>query len=445
MKKFLCALLILALALPVCLSAGAAANTENRDIIYRYITETMGYNRAVAVGILSNIRSESNYSTESVGDSGTSFGICQWHGSRGEAMKKYCTDNGFSLTEIYGEKGYLNGQLGYLAYELKHGRVGVGNFFATVPDTAQGAFDAAYKFCVSFEVPSNKESKGITRGTYAVNTLYTLYGGTVDEYSIRFEPNGGSGAPEVCTKREGIPLTLPTQCPVRPGYAFMGWAEIADAKQADYQAGGSYTKNGDAVLYAVWVKSDENGLLYDYVGERLRVTGYAGTSAQVTVPDYVGVYQVIGIAAGAFAGSQTPLTVLVPETVLDIEDGAFGENVTIAALPGSAAYNHAGDHHLNRQCWYPAGSTLTLPVEISMLEDSAFEGTAFLYADLSNTGLFALPEGCFRGSSLRQIHLSSQICYIADSALPANVRIVAPQGSEAARFAAANGYDYTDG
>lgn len=453
MKKFLCALLILALALPVCLSAGAASSTENRDIIYHYLTETLGYSRAAAVGILSNIRSESNYNPESKGDKQngeyTSFGICQWHLGRGTAMKNYCKSNGFAETDIIG-------QLGYLAKELGPGgnRVGVGNYMKTVPDTAQGAYDAAYKFCVSFEAPANPKDKGNTRGIYAVNTLYPMYGGTINEYTIRFDSEGSSGAPMDCTKREGIPLTLPTQCPVRPGYAFAGWAETAGAEQEKYKAGDSYTKNSDAVLYAVWTPCDENGLLFEPSNGNRMVKGYVGTSAQVTIPAYVDVYQVIGIAAGAFTNSQTPLTVLVPESVLDIEEGAFGENVTVAAPLGSAAYNYAGDHHLNRQCWYPAESTLTLPAEISMLEESAFEGTKFLYADLANTGLYALPDGCFKDSKLKQIRLNSLIGYIAPDALPAGVRIVVPKVSEddedsvsikyIKKFAEDNGYECTE-
>ncbi len=70
--------------------------------------------------------------------------------------------------------------------------------------------------------------------------------------TVSYDANGGSGAPAAQTKIYGETLTLSNTVPVREGYSFLGWAESADAAAAQYQPGGSFTKDEDTVLYAVW-------------------------------------------------------------------------------------------------------------------------------------------------------------------------------------------------
>mgnify|MGYP007128040813 CR=1 FL=1 len=57
---------------------------------------------------LPNIQAESSFNPNIYGDSGSSYGICQWHNERFTALKNY--------TE---EWDTLQGQLEYLHYELK--------------------------------------------------------------------------------------------------------------------------------------------------------------------------------------------------------------------------------------------------------------------------------------------------------------------------------------
>ncbi|MBR0355298.1 MAG: InlB B-repeat-containing protein [Oscillospiraceae bacterium] len=76
--------------------------------------------------------------------------------------------------------------------------------------------------------------------------------GTVNSFSVRYDANGGSGAPAGQTKQRGQSLTLSGQIPVRENYRFLGWATKRGATAAQYQAGGSYTVEAPAVLYAVW-------------------------------------------------------------------------------------------------------------------------------------------------------------------------------------------------
>ncbi len=71
-------------------------------------------------------------------------------------------------------------------------------------------------------------------------------------YTISYSANGGSGAPDSQTKWYGESLTLSSTVPTRTGYAFLGWSTSSTATTATYAAGGSYTTNAAATLYAVW-------------------------------------------------------------------------------------------------------------------------------------------------------------------------------------------------
>lgn len=71
-------------------------------------------------------------------------------------------------------------------------------------------------------------------------------------YTIKFNANGGSGAPGNQTKWKNQTLTLSSTKPTRTGYSFLGWSTSSTATSATYSAGGSYTANASATLYAVW-------------------------------------------------------------------------------------------------------------------------------------------------------------------------------------------------
>lgn len=84
-------------------------------------------------------------------------------------------------------------------------------------------------------------------------------------YAVKYNANGGSGAPSSQTKWKDQTLTLSSTKPTRTGYTFLGWATSSSATSAAYSAGSSYTANAAVTLYAVWkahtyaVKYDANG------------------------------------------------------------------------------------------------------------------------------------------------------------------------------------------
>ena len=84
----------------------------------------------------------------------------------------------------------------------------------------------------------------------SVSKTYTIP--ALDSYTVSYNANGGSGAPSSQTKWYGKTLTLSSAKPTRAGYTFLGWSTSSTATSATYAAGGSYTANSGATLYAVW-------------------------------------------------------------------------------------------------------------------------------------------------------------------------------------------------
>lgn len=85
--------------------------------------------------------------------------------------------------------------------------------------------------------------------TKTINLSVTVPAWT--SYTVKYNANGGSGAPSSQTKWKDQTLTLSSTKPTRTGYSFQGWATSASGSVA-YAAGASYTANAAVTLYAVW-------------------------------------------------------------------------------------------------------------------------------------------------------------------------------------------------
>lgn len=94
-------------------------------------------------------------------------------------------------------------------------------------------------------------------------------------YTISYNANGGSGAPGSQTKWKDQTLKLSTTKPTRTGYSFQGWSTSSTATSATYSAGGNYTANSAATLYAVW-KANTYQVIFNANGG----TGAPGTQTK---------------------------------------------------------------------------------------------------------------------------------------------------------------------
>lgn len=128
--------------------------------------------------------------------------------------------------------------------------------------------------------------------TYSANSAVTLYAvWKANTYSVKYNANGGSGAPSAQTKTYGVTLKLSSTIPTRTNYNFLGWATSASATTAKYAAGANYTTNSGTTLYAVWELA--------YV--RPRITGLSAFRVS-PVTDEEGNTQWITDESGTYAG-----------------------------------------------------------------------------------------------------------------------------------------------
>ena len=138
---------------------------KNTALIYQYLRKELKLNHAAACGVLGNIQLESNFNPLALGDGGTSYGICQWHLGRFSDLMSFCNNNDLDYNTVAG-------QLAFLKQELTNGYSGVYQYLLSVPDTPQGAYDAAYYMCVHFESPDQAEARGQQRGNLASKDYY---------------------------------------------------------------------------------------------------------------------------------------------------------------------------------------------------------------------------------------------------------------------------------
>lgn len=89
--------------------------------------------------------------------------------------------------------------------------------------------------------------------SYIANADVTLYAvWKANTYPVKYDANGGSGAPANQTKTYGQTLKLSTTVPTLTNYNFLGWGTSASATTISYAAGANYTVNAAITLYAIW-------------------------------------------------------------------------------------------------------------------------------------------------------------------------------------------------
>lgn len=142
----------------------------NEETLVNFCREVLGMNLAGALGVAANVRCESNFKIGAIGDGGTSYGICQWHAGRRTNLKNWCAANGLDYTA-------LDGQLWYMKHELETSYSAVLSYIRSVANTADGAYNAAYRWCLKFEIPANTEATSRKRGKIARDTYWPKYNG----------------------------------------------------------------------------------------------------------------------------------------------------------------------------------------------------------------------------------------------------------------------------
>lgn len=97
------------------------------------------------------------------------------------------------------------------------------------------------------------------------NPTKTIYAIWMPFFELKYDANGGTGAPASQTRTAAHPtvnrvtFTVPNQTPSKEGYTFKAWADSSTATTAQYQPGGTVDvkhENSPKTVYAVWEGSD---------------------------------------------------------------------------------------------------------------------------------------------------------------------------------------------
>lgn len=96
--------------------------------------------------------------------------------------------------------------------------------------------------------------------TYSITNTPTSVTPTESTYSLTYDANGGSGAPDADSKTDTNStkgFTVSSAKPTRESYDFLGWADNATATTANYQPGDPISLTGNKTIYAVWKEQEK--------------------------------------------------------------------------------------------------------------------------------------------------------------------------------------------
>lgn len=143
--------------------------------------------------------------------------------------------------------------------------------------------------------------------------------------------------------------------------------------------------------------SGPDGIEWDLIvdGEKAEIIGmkhldHSGQSAQLSIPEKIGVWTVVGIGPKVFSGDSFT-QIAFPKTIRSVGESAF-----------------ADCRHLER---------LVVPASLSRLGESSFSGCSALKSVHIEEGVTSLPKGCFaKCQTLSDVVLPSSIRDIGSSA-----------------------------
>lgn len=177
------------------------------------------------------------------------------------------------------------------------------------------------------------------------NNLYGYNSGTKSitaaaypTYTISYNANGGSGAPGSQTKTWGKNLTLSSTSPTRTNYQFLGWSTSSSATSATYSAGGTYTANAGATLYAVWKLLKPSFTKYPTVDMTETTLTYGAMTANISGTTFT--YKIGDGAWQTAATSGATITDLTANTSYTITFRATANGLTTDYSVTKSTYNY---------------------------------------------------------------------------------------------------------
>lgn len=234
---------------------------------------------------------------------------------------------------------------------------------------------------------------------------------TVKKYTVSFDANGGSGAPDNQAKEHGTDLILSSKIPTRENYTFLGWGTSSSSTTVSYKAGDKYSTNAAIKLFAVWQ------LAYT----KPRITGLSVTRCDSTgKPAEEGTYALVKFTWQTYE-SVTKIT--VDWTSSSTEPGS--EPINASGTSGSVSKKLTNE--------FSADATYTMRVTVADSKDSSNDtatltGTAFEIDFLAGgggvtfggpaeeEGFHCLMDSYFKkGISIRGVPVRAKRCVVGQN------------------------------
>ena len=249
----------------------------------------------------------------------------------------------------------------------------------------------------------------------------TIYAHWSTGYTIQYDANGGTGAPEAQTKNAGETLTLRTGIPTKTytitynanggsvspssktvDCTFRNWNTSADGRGTTYNSGARYSADDDVTLYAQWTNPSAGTLVtptrqnhsfdgwYTSASGGSRVTETTTVTGDMTLYAHWSTgYQVNYDANGGTGaparqtktrGVDLTLSTVRPARSYTVTFNANGGSVSPASKRADCAFKNWNTEANGSGTFYRAGAQYTEDADVT------------LYAQWTNPTMGALPE-----------------------------------------------------
>ena len=270
------------------------------------------------------------------------------------------------------------------------------------------------------------------------SSALTLYAQWAKKVIVHFDPNGASGAKKGQTLPQSVPAKLAAMEKIgytREGYEFAGWAPVPDAAPDDPRIipdNGEFTADGETTLYAVWLRDLwwAVGYTFDEVSNgsgMIRLTNGSTTLSSVSnVRDSNGNIIIKPNGTNSWLvrdGTETALTLTVMAasgntTYIRLNDGEYSalsdrQSFELGTVTGQMIYTVA---FIRNTASPKSDILLHLPDSVSVIEDEAFAGGAFIEVWVP-AQVTAIGSRAFAGCpNLERIHILGSTTEIAEDA-----------------------------